>query len=230
MIGLAISGTLMDFTPRYKEFLRRPSSVLSKINSNDDGDRFTLMSIEWPTGYPHCTLRESHNITLCQNSPPYNQREFYENIKQYLECNNANGELVPIGTLDVSLFDTPWNNSLAIKDTSNNGTFCELFVSFSSNNTHDEIYCDIVNNPDIGECLNFEGSHAATFSIYLLLRLLWNLFGNNMFNLTDGTAMHLAKLHNGDYAWVLAWNTLAGVFAPMISGALIEDSDDPSGD
>jgi MFS family permease len=230
LIGTGISGTLMDFTPRYKEYLRYPSAVLSKINNNDDGGSFTLTSIEWPTGYPLCDLRESHNITLCQNSPPYKEKEFYQNIEQFLECNNANGELVPVGTLDVSLFDTPWNNSLAITDTSNNGTFCELFASFASNTTHDEIYCDIVDHPDIGKCVNLEGSHAVTFSIYLLLRILWNLCVNVMFNLTDGTAMHLAKTHSGDYAWVLAWNTLAGVFSPMISGALIEDSADPSGD
>ena len=40
--------------------------------------------------------------------------------------------------------------------------------------------------------------------------------------------MHLVEQHKSDYAWLLAWNTVGNMFGPMISGALVEDSDDPS--
>ena len=217
---MGVCGTLIDSTPRYNEYLRYPRSVLA--NDSTDGRNFILVSIEWPMGYPNCEIQQGNNISICKNSPPYKGNEFYKNLNQYLHCAEANGDAVVVDTLDVSLFSNPWNNSLSIRDISANGSFCDLFSSLVSNITTDEIYCDIVENPEIGECLNSEGSHAVTFSIYLLLRVAWNIFINNMFNLMDGTSMHLAKTHNGDYAWIIAWNTLAGVFGPMISGALVE--------
>ena len=222
IIGVGLTGTCIDLTPRYKEFVRYPSALLS--NKNNDGVSFTLQSIDWPTGYPSCNDRADYNLTACENSPPFKEAQFYENLVQYLECQDTNSTKIKIDSLDVSLFNTPWNNDLEIEDIANNGTFCKLFV----NTTKNEIICDIVANPDVGTCFNTEGSHVKTFSIYLLLRTARNVFENNLFNLMDGTSMHLAKKHDGDYAWVLVWNTLAGVFGPMISGALIEDSEDPS--
>ena len=40
--------------------------------------------------------------------------------------------------------------------------------------------------------------------------------------------MHLFKQQKSDYAWLYFWNTVGNMFGPMISGALVEDSDDPS--
>ena len=41
--------------------------------------------------------------------------------------------------------------------------------------------------------------------------------------------MHLVKEHNGDFSMAMVWNSVAGVLSPLIAGALIVDSNDPSG-
>ena len=227
MIGLGLCGTCIDFTPRYKEYPRYSSALLTYNSSSEVN--FTLRAVEWPTTYPDCTSRQNVNVSLCKDGPPFKSSEFYENIKDYLDCKNSDGVKIDVKSLDVSAFRSPFNNSLAIRELPDNGTFCDLYVSYANNVTEEEIHCNIVNNPQAGECLNTIGSHATIFWINLLLRTLWTVCVNTSFNLMDGTAMHLVNQYSGDYAWVTIWAQLGAMIGPLISGAVIQDSDDPSG-
>ena len=226
VIGYGICATFIDLTPRYKEYERHPSALLSR-NANEEG-AFTLMEITWPLSSPKCDVTKSAEITLCEESPLYKTNDFYEDLINYLSCENGDGDSAAVDRLDVSLFYTPSNNSFSMKDLPSNGTYCKIIVNKLENDTTENIICDIMSNPVVGKCLNGEGSHLITFFVYLLLRAPLRIFQNIIFNLLDGTSMHLVEQHKSDYAWLLAWNTVGNMFGPMISGALVEDSDDPS--
>ena len=226
VIGYGICATFIDLTPRYKEYERHPSALLSR-NDNEKG-AFTLMEITWPLSSPKCDVTKSAEIMLCEESPLYNTNEFYEDLINYLSCENRDGDAAAVDRLDVSLFNTPSNNNLSIKDLPSNGTYCKLTANKLENNTTENLICDIMTNPDVGNCLNDEGAHLITFFVYLLLRTPLRIFENNIFNLMDGTSMHLFKQQKSDYAWLYFWNTVGNMFGPMISGALVEDSNDPS--
>ena len=223
MIGTAICGTCIDLTPRYKEYFRHPTANLTVGSSN--AQNFSLTSITWPIDYPESNILD--DITICENSPPVkNATEFYSNISEYVNCRDKNGNTVKIVSLNTTQFQNPAFNSISVTHLSGNGTFCQLRPNDS---IVGEIYCDIIENPFVGEYFDTSGSHAAMFGVYLLLRTLWQIFISAAFSISDGTAMCLAKEHNGDYAMVLFWQTLSSVLAPLISGKLIQDSGDPNG-
>ena len=227
IIGMGVCGTFIDLTPRYKEYLRRPNALLTSDNISEGS--FILRSVQWPTDYPNCNNRENHDLALCDNATPVINASFYDDLINYLDCKNEAGDVVEITLLDTSLFRFPSNNSLVIADLPLNGTFCDLYANYVNNITERIFYCDIIERPEVGQCFNTDGSHAATFFTYFFLRIVQAVCVNTMFSLMDGTSMHLVKQHNSDYAMVLIWNTVAGVFGPMISGALVVDSSDPSG-
>ena len=226
IIGFGVLGTCINFVPRYKEHHRYPNALLTSDNITTGN--FILRSIQWPTNYPECSAIESEHIAMCQNAQPVINSSFYDNIIDYLHCQNDIGDSVSVNSLDTSFFEIPSNNSLAIIQPPLNGSFCYLYVNYMNIINEDSINCVIQENPEIGQCFTAEGSHVATFLTYLILRVLQGVFINTMFSLMDGTAMHLVKQHNSNYALVLVWNSLAGVFGPLISGALVEDSNDPT--
>ena len=227
MIGFGVCGTCMDLTPRYKEFYRYSTSIIT-TNNIAEGN-FVMRSIHWPTNYPHCDNLEVQDLNMCATAPPVTNVDFYHNLIDYLICENDFGETIQVKSLDISFFESPSNNSLTVTELGNNGTFCNLYFNYINNISEEKISCVINENPEIGSCFNSSGSHAATFFTYLCLRIFFNIFISTMFALLDGTAMHLVKQHSGDYSMVLVWNFVAGVLGPLISGALVKDSDDPSG-
>ena len=226
VIGLGITGTCIDFTPRYKVYERFPKAVLT--NNDNNGVKFTLIQVIWPTSSPKCDVARSTDISLCGNSPIYKDVSFYKNLSHHLSCPNVNGTSVNINSLDLSLFNFPLKNTLTIEDVAINGSYCKLSFDALVNVSKDDLSCNITSNKIVETCLNHEGSHIATMATYLLLRTSWSVFELNIYSLLDGTSMHLANKHDGDFAWILVGNTLSGVLAPMMYGALIKDSTDPS--
>ena len=224
---MTVSGSCINLTPRYREYYRYSSALLA--TENITSGNFVLRGIQWPINYPNCASIPENDIVLCQNATPLNNPGFYKNISLFLDCKDESGNSINITSLDTSFFKNPSTNNLSILADPGNGTFCELETVDDSGVTIQNISCEIVDNPDIGHCLNVEGSHAATFFTYLFLRVTQDISNNVMYSLNYGTAMHLAKEHNGDFSMVLAWNSLAGVLSPLIAGALIVDSNDPSG-
>lgn len=226
IVGIGLCGTCFDLIPRYKEYLRYPSAMVTMNSSNNNS--FILRSVLWPITYPECNVRETHNVTFCENSSPLTNETFYDDLNTYLRCKDENGDVYNIGSLDTTEFQDLSNNNPKITYVSGNGTFCDLE---SSNATAKDIYCDIdiTNNPYVGKCFNPKGSHAGMFWTYLLLRGLWQIFMGAGFMLCDGTAMCLVKEHNSNYAMILIWQSVAGIFGPLIAGTLVHDSDDPSG-
>ena len=226
MVMIGLFGTCFDLTPRYKEFTRLPmASVRMKGHDNTS---FVLMSVMWPITYPECNIRKSNNVTLCDGSSPLVNQTFFDDIMKYMRCEN-DGNAYEIKSLDTNDFKSTLTNSLETYDEPGNGTFCDL-MSTKSNTTVD-ISCDIdiYNNPYLGECFNTEGSHNKTFFVYLLLRILWQVFMSAAFVFLDGSSMYLAHQQNSSYALIFVWQIIAGIFAPLISGALVQDSDDPNG-
>ena len=216
----------MDLTPRYNEHLRYPKAVVTA--SNTTGKGFILRSITWPTDYPSCSKYDANDLDLCSNAAPIINTTFYDDLVDNLECFNDSGYPIQVNKLDTSSFQNPLENNLIISDLKGNGTFCSLFVHYINNIDEMVIRCNIKENQYIGPCYTIQGSHAATFFTYLVLRISFQVFINGMYTLIDGTTMHLVKKHNGNYPLVLLWNSLAGVLGPLISGALVEDSEDPS--
>ena len=226
MVMIGLFGTCFDLTPRYKEFTRLPmASVRMKGHDNTS---FVLMSVMWPITYPECNIRKSNNVTLCDGSSPLVNQTFFDDIMKYMRCEN-DGNAYEIKSLDTNDFKSTLTNSLETYDEPGNGTFCDL-MSTKSNTTVD-ISCDIdiYNNPYLGECFNTEGSHNKTFFVYLLLRILWQVFMSAAFVFLDGSSMYLAHQQNSSYALIFVWQIIAGIFAPLISGALVQDSDDANG-
>ena len=226
IIAIALCGTCFDFIPRYKEYYRYPSAMITLNTTNNNS--FILKSVNWPITYPECDVRDTHNITLCENSPPLTNETFYDDIKTYLRCKDENGVLYQIESLDVTEFRNLSNNNPNITYVSGNGTFC---VIESNNATLKDIYCDvdITNNPYVGKCRNTKGSHAAMFWTYLFLRTLWQIFQSACFALCDGSSMCLVKEHKSSYAMILIWQSIAVILGPLIGGPLVHDSEDKGG-
>ena len=225
MIGAL--GTCFDLTPRYSEYTRLPmASVRMSSGSNTS---FILMSVKWPITYPECNIRDTENVTLCDGSSPLTDQTFYDDLIDFLRCKTDDGKSYTINDLDTKEFKSSSNELLKTYDEPGNGTFCDL-ESTQSNVTND-IICDIdiTNNPYLGECTNTEGSHSKMFLIYLLMRTFWQVFMSAAFVFLDGTSMHASHQHNSSYALIFVWQIIAGIFAPLISGALVQDSDDPDG-
>ena len=225
MVGLF--GTCFDLTPRYKEYTRFPTASVSM--KGHDNTSFVLTSVKWPITYPECGVRQSNNATLCDGSPPLINQTFYYDLIKYLRCEDDDGNSYSIGSLDTKDFKPPLHNLLNLFEEPGNGTFCDLESTMA--NTTNDISCgiDITNNPYVGTCSNTEGSHSKMFGVYILLRILWQVFMSAAFVFLDGTSMYLATQHNSSYALIFLWQIIAGIFAPLISGALVQDSDDPNG-
>ena len=67
------------------------------------------------------------------------------------------------------------------------------------------------------------------FVTYLFIRITLEIFDKTSYGLLYGSAMHLAKEHNGDFSMVIVWNYVAGIISPLMAGALVVFSTDPSG-
>ena len=227
IVMIGVLGTCFDLTPRYTEYSRFPTASV-RLNDNDNTS-FVLMSVKWPITYPQCNVRESDNATLCDGSSPLINQTFYDDLKNFLRCEKDDGSSYVVNSLDTKEIRSSLDSLLETYDEPGNGSFCDL-ESIKSNNTID-ITCniDVTNNPYLGECFNIEGSHSKMFGIYILLRILWQVFMSAAFVFLDGTSMYLAHQNNSSYALIFVWQIIAGIFAPLISGALVQDSDDPNG-
>ena len=228
IVGFAVSGTCIDLVPRYKEYNRYSTALLKPVENMNNG-KFILMSLEWPANYPDCSSTQVQELSLCRNATPVVNPSFYNDIRDYLFCKDASGSSIEIKSLDTAFFETPKKNNLTIQDIPANGSFCDLSENSFNRSSQDIINCEIVGNPEIGECYNTVGSHLAMFFTYLFLRMSQAIFDNTMFSLLYGTAMHLAKQHSGDISMVVVWNSVAGMFSPLIAAALVVDSDNPYG-
>ena len=226
LLGVGLSGTLFDITPRYKEYSRYPTAELEMDRVNTE--KFILRSISWPASYPKCDLRKTNNNETCQDFPPLNNETFYNDLINYLKCSDENGEELTIENLDTALFQKVPTNTSKLLDIPGNGTFCYL-NSEIANVSITQCNIDIVRNPYLGECFDTEGSHAAMFWTYLPLRALWQIFMSATFALLDGTSMCLVKKYNGSYAMIIVWQSIAGVIGPLLAGLLVQDSEDPDG-
>ena len=227
MVGMAISGTCIDLTPRYREYYKYAQALATAKNSTRRS--YVLRSIQWPINSPDCLSSGDQDLALCKNAPPVVDPKFYDSIIEYMDCKDGSENSVEIEILDTSFFKYPSNNNLAILEMADNDTFCDLYTDYESSVKEENIYCQIKDNPYVGYCFNTEGSHAAMFYTYLFLRISQAVFDNTMFSLMYGTAMHLVKEYNGDFSMVLLWNSVAGLIGPLIAGVLVEDSIDPAG-
>lgn len=206
--------------------MRYPQAIVTFSNITEN--EFILRAITWPTDYPNCNKYDANDLELCSTAAPIINPTFYDDLVDNLECFDDSDYPIEVNTLDTSSFQNPLENNLIISDLKGNGTLCNLFVHYIDNINEVVLHCNIKENQNIGPCFTTQGSHAATFFTYLLLRISFQVFINSMYTLIDGTTMHLVKKHNGNYPSVLLWNSLAGVLGPLISGSLVEDSKDPS--
>ena len=229
IVGMGISGTCINYAPRYNEYQMYPNVIVTSQNIGNEN--FTLISVQWPIGDLHIkSKREDNQLSICENSAPRQYPSFYENITDYLECRNKDAVSFQVDSLDTSMFQTPWNNSLTILEMPSNTTFCDLYVNYVISAEEEKMICEIKRSPFFGPASTItSGSHTAMFLTYMLLRISQAVFVNTAFSLMDGTAMHLVAEHNGDYAMVQVWTSLAGVLGPLLSGALVEDSSNSFG-
>ena len=226
MIAVGLFGICLDYTPRYKEYVRYPTAMVTM--NNEDKTSFILKSVKWPVTYPECNVRETNDVTLCDGSSPLTNQTFYDDLKQYLICKDENGNIYDIETLDTNEFKDHSTMSVNIFYDSENGTFCAL-KSPESNIIERFCDIDIKDNPYLGKCFNAEGSHTKMFWIYLLLRTCWQTFMSAGFSFLDGTSMCLVKEYQGSYAMIIVWQSIAAVFGPLLSGVLVQDSEDVGG-
>ena len=226
MIAVGLFGICFDYTPRYKEYVRYPTAMVTM--NNNDNTSFILISVKWPVTYPACNVRETNDVTLCDGSSPLTNQSFYDDLKKYLICEDENGQPYDIETLDTNDFNDHSTMSVNISNEAENGTFCELE---SPKAITTDIFCDIEiqDNPYLGKCFNAEGSHAKMFWVYLVLRTCWQTFMSAGFSFLDGTSMCLVKEHQGSYAMIIVWQSIASIFGPLLSGVLVQDSEDAGG-
>jgi hypothetical protein len=227
IIGMAVCGTCIDLTPRYKEYNRHSTALVTRKN-NSSGN-FILRSVQWPIDYPNCSTLESKEMESCENAPPVVNPHFFDNISDYLICKDTDRNSVQIKSLDTSFLKYPLGNGLSILDMPGNGTFCDLYTNYIIDAEEENIYCEIIEYPDAGSCFDTKGSHTAMLFTYLFIRISLEIFDKTTYGLLYGTAMHLVKEHNGDFSMVVVWNYVAGMISPLIAGTLVVFSDDPSG-
>lgn len=227
MVGMAVSGTCIDLTPRYKEYYTYSQALVTAQNMTEG--KYFLRSIQWPINYPDCISHGDQDIVQCQNAAPVIDPDFYNNITEYMECQHPNGDSIQIDTLDTSAFAKSLSNNLVTLKMPHNETFCDLYMNYEDDVEEQNINCQIKENPFVKYCIHTEGSHTIMFFTYLFLRVCQAVCDNTMYSLMYGTASHLIKEHNGDFSMTLLWNAVAGIIGPLLAGVLVVDSNDSSG-
>ena len=208
VILYAIFGTLIDQTPRYREYQNSPFVELNKFNQ--------VKSFSWPT----CTDQDTG---FCKNSSAVHDFLAGGSWKQSIDPDCASGEI------SVPKQDSHYQ-SRTIKLI--NGTFCNIDYS-DIDVTNKTKNCSVAITEDslgIGDCQYTVGNHAATFGVYLVLRLVVNLAMNICFSLMDGTNLRYAQKFNGDFAKSMAFGSLGSLAASALSGFLVIDAEPGSGE
>ena len=204
MLLTGLSATSFEFVPKVSEAIRAPTAVIATQYPNSTD--YQLVLIEW-------ALCNSQSMTaeMCGASDAFVNN--FANLKDYLVCND-----------DFSL-DQNFLMMLPNTTTNNNGTFCTStnYKVNQKNALHQ--MCNITGHLDMATCVDEIGSRSTTFWTYLMLRVIFVWSANSAFSLNDATSLKMANEHNSDYSYMMFWQQVAVIFAPIIGGWAIKDGE-----
>ena len=206
LIMAAVCQTTFLFLPSYIEDIQIPYALLTKANNSDV---FEVQDIYWPLCDQGVTQE------ACKKSEPY-QTDGFSNISNYWSCkdNFLQFSFNP----DFSL-NTPNTTNLS------NGTFCHSPAANSAQNPDIAMIC-YIQDSYAQSCRSVEGNHALTFWLYFAFYCAYTLGMNSGYALLDGTALHLADQHDSDYSYMMIWNLVGAIIAPVITGLSVDEPEE----
>ena len=206
LIIMIVSSTSFLYIPRFETFTLTPTLYMQP--HPELAKTFQVLSVDWP--HQSCKVT-SLNSTLCQqdiDSSP----EFFDNLAEFADC-DWDGLLLDYSLENVTLLPTK------------NGTLCHATSNISDLNSSSILACPLRDHVTIQTCNNYKGSHYVTFGLYIVARLIFDIFMNSAFCLLDGAALKQAKQCNSDYSLIAFFLQIGATFGTLASGFLVDDSD-----
>lgn len=213
LVVMIISSTSFLYLPKIQTFTRTP-----KINLVYESSAvLSVVNLTWP--HLPCSSQTDINSSTCQSVIDENI-ELFGDIHEYLTCDSdiAQSIIKPISNFNYSVLDTK------------NGTMCFGFGEPVLNTpNHDRVECEIAIHGVMESCEDTIGSHALTFGLYIVARLIFDASMNSAFCLLDGAALKQAKQYKSDYALIAFFLQIGSTLGTLASGFLVDDSEAGSG-
>ena len=77
--------------------------------------------------------------------------------------------------------------------------------------------------PTYSETKETVSSHMETFIFYSMCKVIAQIFGNNLYNILDSTALAQAKMYHGDYSYVMFICQFGGLISSALAALTIRD-------
>lgn len=195
-IGLMVTSTSLSFLPVYRKFD-------AKIGLDKTMFNHTLQSFDWKTIIWFGRYKDFHSNC---------EYESTENVIREISC--------PTKLFNVNIeFKVEDIENVYVENcTDLNTQTCKYVVK--ELNENETMICEVkFDNEDV---VVEKGSHSLTFWSYFVLRILYKMCANVMYNITDAAAATIAIKEGTTFATVLFFGLVGGFIPNWITGPIVD--------